>query len=158
MPLLNYTTKIDADKTINEIQRSLSKAGAMKVMTDYEDGIISAVSFALKVNDQILGFRLPCDWRPVYAVLLRQFPIKPKPGLYGDERLKNIEHKESELRLQAVRTAWRIVKDWVEAQCALIETQMVQTEQVFLPYMMVNPNQTLYEKMADSKFLLGDGK
>jgi hypothetical protein len=41
MPLLNYTTKIDADKTINEIQKCLSKVGAIKVMTDYENGIVS---------------------------------------------------------------------------------------------------------------------
>lgn len=158
MPLLNYTTKIDADKTINEIQKVLSKVGAMKIMTDYDNGVVSALSFALKVNDQVIGFRLPCDWRPVYGVLVEQFPIKPMRGSRSkDEEEAYKAHKESEMRLQAVRTAWRIVKDWVEAQCALIETQMVKTEQVFLPYMVVKNGQTLFEQMVDTKFRLGDG-
>lgn len=158
MPLLNYTTKIDADKTVNEIQKALSKAGAMKTMTDYDKGIISAVSFALKVNDQIIGFRLPCDWRPVYAVLEAQIPLKLRRGLYGDAKKQEQDHKESERRLQAVRTAWRIVKDWVEAQCALIETQMVKTEQVFLPYMVMKGGNTLYEGMVDTQFRLESGE
>jgi hypothetical protein len=121
------------------------------------------LSFALKVNDQLIGFRLPCDWKPVYQVLQEQFPIKPLrnyPG-YGEEKIRAEkdyqDKKESEMRLQSVRTAWRIVKDWTEAQCALIETRMVKTEQVFLPYMVVKSGQTLFEQMVDTQFRLGDG-
>lgn len=153
MPLLNYTTKIDADKTIQEIQRSLSKVGAMKIMTDYQEGVISALSFALKLNDQILGFKLPCDWRPVYMVLTKDRDFERYR--YNEEK-KN--HLESEARLQAVRTAWRIVKVWIDAQCALIETQMVKTEEVFLPYMLTVKGETLYEQISGSQFHLGDGK
>lgn len=142
MPLLNYTTKIDVEKTIGEIQRMLGKAGAMKVMTDYDEGIVSAISFALKVNGQTIGFRLPCDWRPVLH-LMNEDPDVPS-------KLKE--------NTQAVRVAWRIVKDWVEAQLALVETTMVKTEQVFLPYMVVKNGQTLYEQIADTQFKLGDGK
>jgi len=159
MALLNYTTKIDADKTIGEIQKILSKVGASKIMTDYEDGVISALSFALSLNGQTIGFRLPCDWRPVYGILLEQFPIKNMRGYPSKEELEQYKaHKESELRLQSVRTSWRIVKDWVEAQCALIETQMVKTEQVFLPYMVVQGGQTLFEKMKETQFKLLDSK
>lgn len=142
MPLLNYTTQIDVEKTIGEIQRMLGKAGAMKVMTDYDEGIISALSFALKVGDQIVGFRLPCDWRPVLTIL-KDNPKVPR-------RLCD--------QTQAVKVAWRIVRAWIEAQCALIETSMVKTEEVFLPYMIVKDGQTLFEKMADTQFRLGDGK
>lgn len=158
MPLLNYTTKIDADKTIQEIQRALSKVGAMKVMTDYEEGVVSAVSFALKLNDQILGFRLPCDWRPVYAVLQAQLGLDEPPSYMSEASKQRREHKLSDLRLQSVRTAWRIVKVWIDAQCALIETQMVRTEEVFLPYMMIGGEKTLYQKLATEQFRLGDGK
>jgi hypothetical protein len=61
-------------------------------------------------------------------------------------------------REQAVKIAWRIIKDWVRAQMAILETEMVRMEQVFLPYMMVNDNKTLYEAMVDKKFYLGSGK
>jgi hypothetical protein len=158
MPLLNYTTKIDADKTTQEISRTLSRAGAVKIMTDYEDGVISAVSFGLKVNDQLLGFRLPCDWRPVYVVLQAQL-ARPKLSEWSSDKEKaRHEHRLSELRLQAVRTAWRIVKVWIDAQCALIETSMVKTEEVFLPYMITKSGETIYQQIANNQFRLGDGK
>lgn len=147
MPLLNYTTKVDVENTLGEIQRMLGKAGAMKVMTDYEGGIVSAMSFALSVNGQTIGFRLPCDWRPVQQVLIDH-----------KSRAQGRRDKIKTDQAQSVRVAWRIVKDWIEAQLALIETQMVKAEQVFLPYMVVKGGQTLYEQMAKNQFMLGDGK
>jgi hypothetical protein len=59
---------------------------------------------------------------------------------------------------QAVRIAWRIVKDWVRAQMAILETEMVRMEQIFLPYMITRDNQTLYEAMVDRGFHLTEGK
>ena len=39
-------------------------------------------------------------------------------------------------RQQAIRTSWRTLKDWVEAQMALLETGMVTMDEIFLPYML----------------------
>jgi len=33
--------------------------------------VLSAISFAITINDRKMGFRLPCDWRPVYAILTK---------------------------------------------------------------------------------------
>lgn len=145
MALLNYTTKIDADKTAAEIARCLSLHGASAVMTEYdkENGVVTALSFKITFGEQSMTFRLPCDWKPVYAVLEVQ-----------REKNRRIELS----REQAVKVAWRIVKDWVEAQMALVETNMVSTGQVFLPYAVMKDGKTLAEKVvADPKFLLGDG-
>lgn len=147
MPLLNYTSEVDADKTIGEINKILSKMGASSVMTDYNDGIVSALSFAIDRNGQKLGFRLPCDWKPVYDVM-----YKDKKAY--EEHDKRYAHQQSERRMQAVRTSWRIVKDWIEAQMALIETNMAKTEQVFLPYLVVGKGETLYEQLSESQFKL----
>jgi hypothetical protein len=55
--------------------------------------------------------------------------------------------------------AWRITKDWVEAQLAIIESQMVTTAQVFLPYAVTSNGQTLYEYIGqNTQLLLGEGK
>ena len=63
---------------------------------------------------------------------------------------------QSELRLQAVRIAWRIVKDSVEAQMALVQTQMVTTAEVFLPYAVMRDGRTLAEyAQTNPSFLLG---
>jgi hypothetical protein len=78
---------------------------------------------------------------------------KEKP--WGEQRPR---HWESQWRDQAVRTAWRIVKDWVEAQMALVETQMVTTAEVFLPYAVMKDGRTLAQHAQnDPNFLLGDG-
>lgn len=141
MPLLNYTTKIEVEKTISEIHRMLSSHGVVKIMTDYESGVISSLSFGISVNDNVVGFRLPCDWRPVLEVMKKD---KKVPRRMCDQ-------------VQAVRVAWRIVKDWVEAQMAMVDTRMVRTEEVFLPYAF-DGKRTLYEKMAETGFRLEGGK
>jgi hypothetical protein len=142
MGLLNYTTKIDPDKTAQEIAKCLSKHGAQAVLTEYdpEHSYVAAISFRIKLNEQIVSFRLPCDWKPVYKIM------------YGDKKLpeeaKRKARMESEWRTQAIRTAWRIVKDWVEAQMALVETHMARTEEVFLPYAIMKDGQTLAQHIT----------
>lgn len=138
MPLLNYTTSIAPQKTVMEIQALLVRAGANAIMADYDkDGNIVAMSFRITLEDKPLSFKLPTDWEPVHRTLCRQ-RVSPK-------------YQTPE---QALRVAWRITKDWVEAQLAIIETQMVTTAQVFLPYAVTANGQTVYEYMASNTHLL----
>ena len=57
---------------------------------------------------------------------------------------------------QANRTVCRIIKEWILAQMALIDTEMVTVEEVFLPYMLTG-KQTLYQALSngDLKMLPG---
>jgi hypothetical protein len=143
MPLLNYTTKVNSTKTLMELQSMLAKAGAAAILSEFDhNGDVSAISFRMDVNGKQIGFRLPADPKPVLYLIQRD-PKVPKS-------LKTEE--------QAVRVAWRIIKDWVEAQLAIIETNMVKPEQAFLPYMLNANNKTVYEVFADNpQFLLGGG-
>jgi Xaa-Pro aminopeptidase len=151
MGLLNYTTKIDADKTAQEIAKCLSTHGASGILTEYKEGVLASISFKIDLNGQPLGFKLPCDWRPVLKVLMKDVNVPTYTNRYS--KIK----KDREL--QAVRTAWRIVKDWVEAQMALVETQMVTTQEVFLPYAVMRDGRTLSEHVAsDPQMLLGESK
>lgn len=50
--------------------------------------------------------------------------------------------------------AWRILKDWIEAQMALLDIEMVRFEEIFLPYIETNSGQTIFERLEDKKFLL----
>jgi len=140
MPILKYTTKVEAAKTAMEIQKCLADHGANAILNEYDDeGYIIALSFTMKINDRDISFRLPSDWRPVLEVL-KQDPKVP-------ERCCTQE--------QALRVAWRIIKTWVEAQMAFIETRMVRMEQVFLPYVVMPDGGTLSDKiLKDPRFLL----
>lgn len=120
----------------------LAKSGASAIMTNMDkDGNIIALSFQLKTDEGTIGFKLPTDWHPVLETLRRQ----------GVSR--SLQTPE-----QALRVAWRITKDWVAAQLAIIETRMVTTAQVFLPYAITKNGQTVFEYMAtNSDLLLGAG-
>ncbi|GAC1413843.1 MAG: hypothetical protein NVSMB66_6460 [Candidatus Doudnabacteria bacterium] len=139
MPILNYTTGIQVEKSITEIQKCLVSHGANAVLSEYDNGYIVAVSFKMRMNENDIGFRLPADWKPVLTIL-KNNPKVPR-------RLCTQE--------QALRVAWRIVKDWVEAQMAIVETKMIKAEQVFLPYVVMKDGRTLSEHaITNPKFLL----
>ena len=146
MPLLNYTTQIEAMKTVGEIQGILAGHGAKSIKTDYsDDGQVEALSFLILTPQGEVGIRLPIDPEAVLNVLTRQNRLGRVPRRY-------LTHA------QAVRVAWRIVKDWVQAQMAIIETEMVRIEQVFLPYVITEGGRTLYEAMMERHFQLGTGE
>lgn len=135
MPLLNYTTKVDVYTTLGAIQGQLVKHGAKKIMQDYDDkGNITALSFLVDTPAGSRGIRLPANVNAVHAVLIRQ---KVKCD-----------------REQAERVAWRIVKDWVEAQMAILESEMVHMDEIFLPYMIGNGGQTLYQAYLSNQLML----
>lgn len=135
MPLLNYTTKVDVYTTLGEIQRQLVNHGAKKIVQDYDDaGRIAALLFLIDTPLGPRGIRLPANVDAVLAVLQRQ---KVKCD-----------------RAQAERVAWRIVKDWVEAQLAILESEMVHMDEIFLPYMVNNSGQTVFEVYRNNQLML----
>lgn len=137
MPLLNYTTKVDVFTTLGEIQRHLVKHGADTIMQQYDNqGRIAALTFRINTPSGPRVIRLPANVDAVLAVLTRQ--------------------KVRCDRDQAERIAWRIVKDWVEAQMAILESEMVQMEEIFLPYMVNNSGQTLFQAYRNNQLMLED--
>ena len=146
MPLLNYTTKVPAVKTVGEIERILEAHKAKAILKEYGgDGEVSAIFFKVQSPHGELAIRLPIDVVAVFKVLEKQYQNRTLPFSFV---------KES----QARRIAWRILKDWVAAQMAILETEMVRLEQIFLPYVVTDTGETVYERMLESKFkLLGAG-
>lgn len=137
MAILNYTTKIDAWKTVNEIQMLLSKHGVTHFNIKNEGSRPVAVSFSMDYKGQPLNFLLPCNHSGVWNVLKSDREI---PTSFRNED-------------QAFRTSWRIVKDWVEAQLAIVQAELAPIEEVFMPYLVINASgETLSKRM-----LQGDG-
>lgn len=138
MPIMNYTTKVDVFATLGEIQGQLVKHGAKKIMQDFDDdGHISALSFLIDTPNGPRGVKLPANVDAVLAVLTKQ---KVKCD-----------------RDQAERVAWRIVKDWVAAQMAILESEMVQMDEIFLPYMLNDKGQTLFQCYRQNQLSIGEG-
>lgn len=143
MPLLNYTTKIPAETTVTQIQQILVKHGATDILTQFANGRVHALSFKVKTPQGPLAITLPVDVAATQRVLRRT-----APRAYWDEaRARNV--------------AWRIIKDWVEAQMAILETEMVSMAEIFLPYVVTADGRTVFQRLQETAFQLperaGDG-
>jgi len=109
MPLLNYSTTIPAYKTANEIQEILRKHGAKAVMFGYgNNGEIEYLNFVVQTPYGETPFKMPVNIMAVEVILHKQFPRRRS---YGSNPV---------IHEQAMRVAWRILKDWVEAQMAIL--------------------------------------
>ena len=140
MPILNYTTKINSMKTVAEIQHILGVKGASHVSVDYAKGKPTAVTFGLDVNGFRANFRLPCNVEGVRMALTRANKMTAANDTAQCERI-----------------AWRIVKDWVEAQMALVEAGQAEVAEVFMPYAIHSSGQTLFQAMKNRQLQLSDG-
>lgn len=149
MPLKNYTTSVSAERTIGEIMEILAPKGAREILTAYDDsGKVIGLSWTVDTPRGKLAFRLPLNLDAVHRTL-------------NDQRGKGQGVKSSQTTIDHARkVAWRTIKDWIDAQMALLETEQVEFEQIFLPYMVVNKDQDLYHHMLEQDFqvALGPGR
>ncbi len=139
MAILNYTTKIDSYKTITEIQKILAQGGANKIIIDNDtNGMPTALTFCIDWEGTPIAFSLPCNFTGVLKAMRNN---KKVPNSFCNEE-------------QALRVGWRILKDWVEAQMAIVEAKLANTAEVFLPYAVTKQGTTLYKFLSEDKQLL----
>lgn len=133
--LFMHTTKIEPHTTAMEIQTLLLKHGATDILLQADAGVIKGISFRIKTAHGHFPFRLPANVDKVYAVLCRV----DMSTSHGSKTMD-----------QAHRTGWRILKRWVEAQLAMIATEMVTFDQIMLPFLEVDDGATtLYERFLE---------
>lgn len=129
-------TQITPEKTIGEIQKVLSKGGAKKVITEYEDGEPCGLMFSVMAGDKELVYKLPVrtKWLFKYLQAKRTYP--------GDKKEKDLA--------QAKRIGWRLILRWLQAQLAFAqEAKMVDIKEVFLSYGWdYESKMTVYEQFA----------
>ena len=91
---------------------------------------------------------MPINTEGVYGALLKSAGQGGGvPKTFGHYR-RQATDKE-----QAKRVAWRILKDWLEAQMAILDAEMVRMEEIFLPYMTDNNGQTMFQRLQERGFL-----
>lgn len=134
--LKNYTTKVPVSKSIGEIISFLVEAGASNISQDFDSNQdCTAIKFVITHVEQSVIYKL-----------------QPKPGsaerilLSARKRVDN-EVKEK-VRKQSYMVAWRILRDWVDAQCALIKLEQATPLELFLSY-AYNPakDETFYDRI-----------
>lgn len=140
MAIKNYSTTIPAIRTAGEIEEILIEHDARNIQKNIEEKKIVGFSFLIDTPYGERLIRLPVNTQKALTVLRQN-------------KKKNSGVKDTEE--QAEKVAWRILKDWVDAQMALIEIEMVKMEEVFLPYTIIdNFGTTVYERLEQAQLML----
>ena len=134
------TTTKSPEQTSAEIESILMKYGLTKFMKNYKDGSVIGCVFGIKIDGKEVPISLPVNWEPLFEM--------SRQG-----KTKYIRTKE-----QAQRVAWRQVLRWIEAQLAIVNIGMVELGEVFLPYVLVQENRTVYQEIKSRNFTLLEGK
>jgi hypothetical protein len=142
MAIKNYTTQIDEHKTVAEIQSLLARKGASNIQIQYENFRPQAIAFTIKVGEMFFPFRLPCNFPGVLNAMANQY----KDNWTAREKLKDAKFQE-----RSRRVAWRIVKDWIDAQLAFVEAGNAQMAEVFFPYQINQEGQTAFQVFMEQQ-------
>lgn len=143
MPIKNYTTTKDAFESVGEIQAMLARRGAQRLMIEYgPDQRVVSVSFTISTPGGIQAVRLPSNVDATLEVLRRQKKTNSKVIATYD---------------QAERVSWRILRDWLDAQLAILETEMVTIDQVLLPYFVDRSGRSVYELYGSGQLMIAGG-
>jgi hypothetical protein len=96
----------------------------------------SSISFRIQTEFGQMHFQLPARLAQVEKILAAKHP-RTKP---------------TQIHEQAAMTGWRIIRDWLEAQLAMIQVGLVTMPEIFLSYAQFEQGQTVYERLKDQKF------
>lgn len=140
--LKNYTSMANPLKTAAEIEAILIINGAKSIQKDCFGGKVIALRFLVDTAIGEIPIALPVNVEAVQKILSAQ-----------KKRDSNVKATAE----QAERTAWKCLKDWVEAQMALIQIGMVSMDQIFLPYVINRGGKTLYDTVREHGYLLDKG-
>lgn len=146
---LNYTTAIPARRTASECSELLAEAGAARVAVEYASKNPVGLSFRLEMPSGWQDFAMPVNIDGIHE-LLKQANAK------GQLRSDGHRNSSYETTGHALNVGWRVIKDWLEAQLALIAAEMVSLDQVMLPYLQLEQG-TLYEVIRDQHLALPAG-
>lgn len=135
----NYTSKVPVSRTIGYIQQMLADKGAKHISFEYDNGEVVGIMFVIPTSRGDMPVKLPTRTKKVVQIM------------YGTQDVYEDQYK------QAMRTAWKNIHDWVDAQLALLETEMVKLEEIFLPYMATPSGETFFEVMENRNYQLTEG-
>lgn len=130
MPILNYSTTIAVEKSMGEVIGALTGRGVTRISSMFDDeGKPAGINFTMKTDYGVREFELPIK---VEGVL---------KAMTADRKVPRSQCTHE----QAARVAWRIAKDWLLAQSALIDAELATLDEVLLPYMVAGPRgETVY--------------
>ncbi len=141
--LKNMYSEASEASIFDAIRKELVAHKAKRLLFDYdEDGRATGIEFTLEIGNAALQFRLPARFAQAEPILEQARRASRHPMSRGDT-----------LKEQTYRAVWATIRDWISAQMALIDVGAVRTEEVFLPYLVLEEGKTMFEQFAVSRAL-----
>jgi hypothetical protein len=154
--LKNYTSEVPVSQTIHRIEQVLIKSGVCGITKEYADtnGTIAALTFRLYSFDSQVTIRLPVSKDSALDALWLDYADGDKLSDDGQSLHWSSKKKKqrSDFTAQAERTAWKIMQDWVEVQMSMIQMKQAEPMQVFLPYVMVDDQTSVFQQIKATHF------
>ena len=144
MNIKNYSSTIDAGRSMARIEELLVEIGATNISKQYVEKLCTGYTFLLfdQQLQQTLAFHLKAQVEECFIILWKEVK-RPRP------------ETKAALQKQASRTAWKILNDWTEVQCSMILLGQAKPLQMFLPFMYnMKSNETLFDKVSSGKVRL----
>jgi len=139
----SYSTDVPVERTITEIEKMLTKSGATKILKEYNTGRPVGLSFVIDTVRGPMPVRMPVRIEKVSEVFKVQASRKLLDRKY---------HGGKWADAQAARVGWRILRDWLDAQLALINVEMTSVTEIFLPYVYSEKlDKTVYDMFEEGK-------
>ena len=136
-------TTVEVSKTVGEISACLQAIGAMSITSTFKNMRISGVTWAMLWNGKQVHFKMPARVEPVFGIMRKR-------------RGRMSERDTNRLMEQAERVAWRQLLRWIQAQTALIETQMVKPTEPFVGYAVTPDGRTMHDSF-EAHLAITDG-
>jgi len=147
MNIKNYTSTVDASRSMAKIEELLVEIGATNINKQYTEKICTGITFLLfdQQLQQTLPFHLKAQVEECFTILWQDVK-RPR----SDTR--------TTIQQQSSRTAWKILCDWTEVQCSMILLGQAKPLQMFLPFMYdTKTSETLFDKISAGKVKLLPG-
>lgn len=147
MNIKNYTSTVEASRSMAKIEDLLVEIGATNINKQYAEKVCTGITFLLfdQQLQKTLPFHLKAQVEECFDILWKDVK-RPRP----DTR--------TILQKQANKTAWKILSDWTEIQCSMILLGQAKPLQMFLPFMYdMKTSETLFDKVTNGKLNLLPG-
>lgn len=155
MFLKNYTSEVPVSQTVFRIEQVLIKCGVTGIMKEYAGtaGKVIAITFQIEAPGGKVTIRLPANEERALEALWLDYVDGDKLSADGNSVMWTSRKRKTkkDFTIQAERTAWKIIQDWVEVQMSMIQLKQAETLEVFLPY-IYDGKTTVYSRIRDTGF------
>lgn len=142
----NYTSTVPPVRSIAHIEQSLVVHGAKNIMKMYDpDGRLTGLAFIMNVSGRDMPFLLRAELDRVEAKLKKSVR-RPRTGTI------------QKIKLQAERTAWKIIYDEVDIKMSRIDLDQIELLEAFLSNVYdASKQQTFFDRIKSGNLkLLGE--